>query len=167
VAFAIFYFSPAQSNISRLLPLGLTAQIQDDMGKLEVQTTHTLQKAWIKAHVLTHDAIYVETMTVSDLILVAGLKRTIGIAYLQKLLGLAMNSASALQKKAERLRNAHAKLRTKLRKAEPQACVAEVDAWLAGADESPANTPRGKMNCSCEACSAVVRNKPLITPDPS
>jgi hypothetical protein len=47
-------------------------------------------------------------MAVSDLILVAGLKRTVGIAYLQKLLGPAMNSASALQKKAERLRNAHA-----------------------------------------------------------
>ena len=46
VAFAIVIFSPAQSNISRLLPLGLTAQIQDDMGKLEVQTTHTLKKAW-------------------------------------------------------------------------------------------------------------------------
>jgi hypothetical protein len=98
VAFAIFYFSPAQSNISRLLPLGLTAQIQDDMGKLEVLTTHTSKKAWIDAHVLTHDAIYLETMTASDLILVAGLKRAVGIAYLQKLLGPAMNSASALQK---------------------------------------------------------------------
>ena len=103
-------------------------------------------------------------MAVSDLILVAGLKRAVGIAYLQKLLGLAMNSASALQKKAERLRNAHAKLCNKLRKAKPEACVAEVDAWLAGADKSPANTPRDKKNCSCEACGAVVRNKPLITP---
>jgi len=73
------------------------------MGKLEVQTTHTLKKAWIKAHVLTHDAIYLETMAVSDLILVAGLKRAVGIAYLQKLLGPAMNSASALQTKAKRL----------------------------------------------------------------
>ena len=73
-----------------------------------------------------------------------------------------MYSASALQKKAERLRNAHAKLRIKLRKAKPEACVAEVDAWLAGADKSPANTPRDKKNCSCEACGAVVRNKPLI-----
>jgi hypothetical protein len=44
------------------------------MGKLEVQTTHTLKKAWIAAHVLTHDAIYLETMAVSDLMLVAGLK---------------------------------------------------------------------------------------------
>ena len=164
VAFVIVYFSPAQSNISRLLPLGLTAQIQDDMGKLEVQTTHTLKKAWTAAHVLTHDAIYLETMAVSDLMLVAGLKRTVGIAYLQKLLGPAMNSVGALQKKAERLRDAHAKLRNKLRKAKPQACVAEVDAWLAGADKSPANTPRDKKNCSCEACGAVVRNTPLITP---
>ena len=104
-------------------------------------------------------------MTVSDLILVAGLKRTVGIAYLQKLLGPAMNSAGALQKKAERLRNAHAELRNKLRKAEPQACVAEVDAWLAGADKSPANTPRDKKNCSCEARGDVVRNKPLIPGD--
>jgi hypothetical protein len=123
VAFVIVYFIPAHSNISRLLPLGLTAQIQDDMGKLEVQTTPALKKAWIVAHVLTQGAIYVETMAVSDLILVAGLRRTVGIAYLQKLLGPAMNSASALQKKAERLRNAHAKLRNKLRKAKPEACV--------------------------------------------
>ena len=92
VAFAIVSFSPAQSSISSLLPLGLTAQIQDDMGKLEVQTTHTLKKAWITAHVLTHDAIYLETMAVSDLMLVAGPKRDVGIACLQKLLGLAMNS---------------------------------------------------------------------------
>jgi hypothetical protein len=123
-----------------------------------------LKKAWIAAHVLAHNAIYLDTMAVTDLILVAGLKRTVGIAYLQKLLGLAMNSAGALQKKAELLQNARAKFRTKLRKAKPQACVAEVDAWLAGADKSPANTPRGKMNCSCEVCGAVVRNKPLMTP---
>jgi hypothetical protein len=45
VAFAIVSFSPAQSSISSLLPLGLTAQIEDDMGKLEVQTTHVLKKA--------------------------------------------------------------------------------------------------------------------------
>ena len=108
VAFAIVSFIPAHSSISSSLPLGPTAQIEDDMGKLEVQTTNVLKKAWIAAHVLTHDAIYLETMTVSDLILVAGLKRTVGIAYLQKLLGPAMNSVGALQKKAERLRNAHA-----------------------------------------------------------
>ena len=119
VAFAIVSFCSAQSSISSLLPLGLTAQIGDDMGKLEVQTTHVLKKAWIAAHVLTHNAIYLETMAVSDLMLVAGLNRTVGIAYLQELLGPAMNSATALQTKAKRLRGAHAKLRNKLRKAKP------------------------------------------------
>jgi hypothetical protein len=78
VAFVIVSFSPAQSSISSLLPLGLTAQIEGDMGKLEVQTTHTLKKAWIVANVLTHDAIYLETMAVSDLILVAGLNQAHG-----------------------------------------------------------------------------------------
>ena len=77
VAFAIVSFRSTQIRISSLLPVGLTAQIEGDMGKLEVQTTPVLKKAWIKAHVLTHDAIYLETMTVSDLILVAGLKRTV------------------------------------------------------------------------------------------
>jgi hypothetical protein len=43
---------------------------------------HVLKKAWIAAHVLAHNAIYLETMTVSELMLVAGLKRAIGIAFL-------------------------------------------------------------------------------------
>jgi hypothetical protein len=128
------------------------------MGKLALQTTHVLKLAWTAAHVLTHDAVYLDTMAVSDLMPVAELKRTVGIAYLQKLLG------PAGDKLGERLRDAHAKLRIKLRKAQPEACVAEVDAWLAEADKSLASAPRGKKNCSCEACGAVVRNKPLKTP---
>jgi hypothetical protein len=54
VAFAIVSFSTAQSSISSLLPLGLTAQIQDDMGKLEAQTTHVFKKAWTAARTAAH-----------------------------------------------------------------------------------------------------------------
>jgi hypothetical protein len=145
------------------LPLDLTAQILHDVNEIDAQRNNVAKQAWIAANVLTHDAMYLDIMAVSDMLLVARLKRAVGTAYLQKLLGLT-TSPSGLHRKAELLRDKHHALRTKLRKAQPEACVAEADAWLAGTDKSPANAPRGKKNCSCEVCGAVVRNKPLKTP---
>ena len=163
VALTSISLLPAHSRFCSFLPLDLTAQILHDVNEIDAQRNNVAKQAWIAANVLTHDAMYFDTMAVSDMLLVARLKRAVGTAYLQKLLGLT-TSPSGLHKKAELLRDTHHALRTKLRKAEPQACVAEVDAWLAGADKSPANAPHGKKNCSCEACGALPRKEPMKTP---
>ena len=163
VALTSISLLPAHSRFCSFLPLDLTAQIQDHLEKLHLQTSNSAKKIWIAANVPTLNAGYLDTMTVSDMILVGGLKRAVGIAYLQKLLG-ATTSAGALHKSADRLRAAHMKLRTKLGWAEPRACVAEVDAWLNGTDKLCSSAPGDKKNCSCEACGALPRKEPMKTP---
>ena len=96
VTFTIVSLVTSYNQIPSVLPQDVTIQIQEDVSRISAQKNSTAKKLYISASVRSHAAHFFDTMTVSDLILVAGLKRTVGIAYLQKLLGLTTSAGAKI-----------------------------------------------------------------------